>query len=750
MIPRRIRPGLVLGLVAGLAGALLSISPVGLDLEERFGLDGLFLLRGSRPAPPEVVVVSIDKVSAAHFGLPNEPRHWPRALHARLVDNLSRAGAAVVGFDVHFQELRDPAGDRLFAQALRRAGNVVLFEFLKKEALPLTDAAGRNTGEAVSERLILPHPVFAQAAAATAPFPLPKVPVKVSQFWLYKGGAGDPATLPVVMLQLRALAVYPDLLRLLRAASPLAAALPADAGIVQRERKLRPLMQQLRVLLQQPGVSEPVWAQLAADTTLTPATRRALTTLVRSYQGEDSRYLNFYGPPRAITTLPYYQVWQADGSRAAPPLDLRGKLVLIGFSDRLQPEQKDGFYTVYSQESSGLDISGVEIAATALANLVEDHAVQPLSAVAQLALVLWWGLLVGMLAMAWRAGRGIAVVAVAAIAYLVVAFQLFAVHALWLPLIVPLLLQAPTALFAALLWHYRDMTRERNRIRQAFRNYLPERAVATLARDLSATPGGELMHGVCLSTDAARYTTLAEHMAPEALAALMNRYYDSLFQPVRLHGGFVSDVVGDAMLAVWAQVQPDASQRAQACRAALEVAAAAERFSQSLDATGLSTRIGLHAGPILLGHIGTADHLEYRAVGDIVNTAARLQALNKLLGTGILVSRETVAGLDEFLVRDLGRFVLPGKSQPTAVLELRGVVQAATDAERKLVQDFSLALREYQNGDFSRAHLRFTQFLESFPGDGPARHYLKLCDHYLSQPPGSDWDGLGQRHDRRR
>ncbi len=742
MIPRRTLPGLSLGLAAGLAGALLSISTAGFDLEERFGLDWLFLLRGPRPAPSDVVVVSIDKASAEHFGLPNEPRKWPRGLHARLVDNLSRAGAAVIGFDIIFQEPRDPVEDRQFVQAIRRAGNVVLFEYLRKEIVPLTDAAGGNAGEVVTERLLQPLPSLAQAAAATAPFPLPKVPVKVSQIWLFKGSAGDVATLPVVMLQLRMLAAYPDLLRLLPAASPLAAGLPADADAIMRERKLRPVMEQLRTFLQQPGVGEQVRTRFAADTELAPATRRMRTALVRAYQDKNSRYLNYYGPPRTVTTLPYYQVWRANGSRAAPQFDLRGKMVLVGFSDRLQPEQKDGFYTVYTQEASGLDISGVEIAATALANMVEDNPVQPLNSGAQFALVLLWGMLVGKLAMLMRAGWGIAAVAAAALAYLVVALQLFTAYALWLPLVVPLAIQAPTTLFAALLWQYRDVMRERNRIRQAFRNYLPERAVAALARDLRAAPGGELMYGVCLATDAARYTTLAERMAPEALAALMNRYYESLFQPVRVHGGFVSDVVGDAMLAVWAQVKPDAGQRAQACRAALDVAQAAEHFSQSLQSAGLSTRIGLHAGPILLGNIGAADHFEYRAVGDIVNTASRLQALNKILGTRVLVSRETAEGLDEFRVRDLGVFLLPGKTRPTAVLELQGVAQDAAGVELGLAQDFATALREFNERNFSRARTSFVQLLERFPQDGPSRCYLALCEHYLTQPPGPAWDGV--------
>ena len=258
----------------------------------------------------------------------------------------------------------------------------------------------------------------------------------MSQFWLFKASAGDVATLPVVMLQLHLLAVYPELLRVLRAASPLAAGLPDSVDTILREQKLRPLMQQLHTLLQRREAGGQAQALLAADTAISPATRRMLTALVRAYQDKESRYLNYYGPPRTIKTLPYHQVWQADGSRAAPQLDLRGKLILIGFSERLQPEQRDGFYTVYSQEASGLDISGVEIAATALANMVEGNPVHHLHPGAQLTLVLLWGLLIGMLAMVWHAGRGIAAVVVAAVAYLFATFQFFSTHALWLPLIV--------------------------------------------------------------------------------------------------------------------------------------------------------------------------------------------------------------------------------------------------------------------------------------------------------------------------
>jgi adenylate cyclase len=189
-------------------------------------------------------------------------------------------------------------------------------------------------------------------------------------------------------------------------------------------------------------------------------------------------------------------------------------------------------------------------------------------------------------------------------------------------------------------------------------------------------------------------------------------------------------------------VQPDAAQRAQACCAALDVMQASEQFSRSPGAVDFATRIGLHAGTILLGNIGSAEHLEYRAVGDIVNTSARLQALNKVLGTRVLVSRETVAGLDEFALRDLGMFRLPGKTRSLGVVELCGFSRNAGGRETELRYGFAAALAEFSRGEFARARTLFVQLLEQFQQDGPAQYYLGLCDHYLARPPGPAWDGV--------
>lgn len=135
---------MLLGLVVAFAGILLASSNMGRWLEEEVGLDWLFRLRGPLPAPSEVVVVSIERNSSQRLGLANKPRKWPRSLHGDLVRKLNKHGAAVIIFDIFFEEIRDSQENTLFAAALREAGNVILFQSINKEPVDSETLSGRN------------------------------------------------------------------------------------------------------------------------------------------------------------------------------------------------------------------------------------------------------------------------------------------------------------------------------------------------------------------------------------------------------------------------------------------------------------------------------------------------------------------------------------------------------------------------------------------------------------------------------
>jgi adenylate cyclase len=388
----------------------------------------------------------------------------------------------------------------------------------------------------------------------------------------------------------------------------------------------------------------------------------------------------------------------------------------------------------------------VEIAATAFANLLEGRRVRPPEAPAHVAGIFLWGLALGVACRLLRPVVAIAAGLAVALVYVVVAVNRFTADGTWLPLVVPLFLQIPLAVGGAILYRYVEADREQKAIRHAVSYYLPanviEQALARAGGGVGST--SELVYGVCLATDAERYTALGELLEPRELAAFMNRYYAAVFEPIRRHGGVISDVVGDAALAIWVAKDVDDSLglRQSGCEAACEVAAAIERFNESDAALRLPTRVGLHSGPMAIGNVGAMDHYEYAVVGDVVNTASRIQGLNKTFGTRVLASEDVMAGLAGLLTRRLGAFVVVGRSRPIAVHELLCRLDRAREEDLQRCASFQAALTAYEQRHWEDAEERFRAIIGTHGADGPSRFYLTYCARYREVPPEPGWDSV--------
>jgi adenylate cyclase len=185
------------------------------------------------------------------------------------------------------------------------------------------------------------------------------------------------------------------------------------------------------------------------------------------------------------------------------------------------------------------------------------------------------------------------------------------------------------------------------------------------------------------------------------------------------------------------------SLRNQACLAALDIVSAVDHFNEGSGRFALPTRIGLHSGRLLLGSVGAIDHYEYRAVGDIVNTATRIEGLNKHLETRVLVSAEVLHGLEGLTTRELGSFLLAGKSKPIVVHELIGKAAEATSSDRERCAIFAGALAAFRRRAWSDAVRLWEESLRSCGGeDGPSRFYLRWCAERAAESMPASWDGV--------
>jgi len=327
--------------------------------------------------------------------------------------------------------------------------------------------------------------------------------------------------------------------------------------------------------------------------------------------------------------------------------------------------------------------------------------------------------------------------------YLLFARGQFNATATWYPIVLPLFVQFPLASFGAVLWQYINSNKERQNIRKAFGYYLPTRVVDQLSKNIAnIKTSTQVVYGICLSTDAEHYTSLSEAMDPTELGNFMNRYYEAVFGPIKQRAGIVANVLGDSVLAIWVASHADTPLRKEACLAAIEIAEALRQFNESSGPYTLPTRIGLHSGPLLLRHIGAMDHYEYRPVGDIVNTATRIEGLNKYLETQILASEEVIRQLDDLPTREIGTFLLAGKSKPLVVHGLFCPKGKACESQTRACALFAEALMAFRKQSWDEAIEKFEGSRQCFGQDGPSAFYIKLCREHSANPPGSSWDGV--------
>lgn len=739
--------GAIVGVLTALTGLIVSFLSSGYDLEERFGLAVWFHLRGPRNPLSDVLVVSLDTDLDTSLNLPKDPRKWPRSLHAQLVGKLFEEGAAVIVFDLIFNESRCVENDEVFADAIRRAGNVVLYEDIQKIRI-IKDASGIKPTQLNIEKLLPPIRPLADAAIAYAPFPLPKRPNRVSRYWTFKTGAGDKPTLPVIAFQFYALNLHAELVRRIENEIPLQLEkITSITDLKTSWESVERLTTVFRSIFHTyPHLAPKLLNDL--ERSKTPAygfkNIRMLQSLVRLYAGDDNRYLNFYGPPRTISTISYSQALQ--GRKSFPgnkrPLAFKDKAIFIGLSEPFQPDQKDSFHTVFSQPD-GIDLCGVEIAATAFLNLLEDLPVQPLPLREQFTIVLLWGLGLGFICRFLRTIISSVMVLSIVLFYLVVALHKFTSAGSWYPLIIPVCYQAPLAFLVSLLWKHHDAKQNRRIIKKAFEYYVPRQVVEQLSKNLGDVKNSnQLISGACLFTDAQHFTTLSENMEPMELGRLMNLYFKHLAEPITLYKGMVLRFIGDAILAVWTSPHSSLDHRSNSCLAALDVAKAVHQFNRFPDTPRLPTRIGLHAGPMFIGSIGSTDHYDYTPMGDVVNTASRIEGLNKQLGTRILVSDAVLDQVDGMLERKIGEFLLVGKSKPIIIHELISRLEEASEGDRYLCAHFSRALAAFKEQAFEDAIELFAACMEYRPGDGPSHFYTRYCHLYNKIDLEANWNGL--------
>lgn len=676
---------------------------------DALSIDALFWLRhqvyGPRHAPADspAVVLAIDEETYRREPFADTPRVMWTPQFANVLEAVLAGGAGVVGFDIVFSTSLEPffrGFERDFLLTLRRGaqeGKIVL---------------GRVQHQ---EKPIQPHRGYSFAVGHGR---------NVRALNLFEDDDGIVRRLPLTFVT-------------------------RGAGGTERV---------------EPGMAVELAARaLGHAPTLNGDGRFELGGYAVPQDPPNTLLLNFDSGPGDIPSYSFADLWACAEAGKADYFrrHFAGKVVLIGAVLDVEDRKITSKRWVTAPEGANLpercvhpvmpdlyaaglrrdSIPGVYIHAAGVNNLLRRDALATLPEWQRLGL----GLAVTAAAAAVSLGfapplaaGGLLVIALAWTAAATVAFR----YGVVVPLLTGI---ASGAVAVPLLFGYRFAVSDRSRrqISKAFALYLPAPVIERMmARDRMPELGGESRTVSILFSDIAGFTGISERRTPAQLAQDLNEYFAAMTEIVERHGGFVDKFIGDAVLAVFGAPLDDPRHPVQATLAAMEMRAAlaggGERFRFGGPAP-IGARIGLNSGEALIGNIGSPRRFNYTVMGDAVNLASRIEGVNKMYATRILVSEDTRAACgDAILFREVDRVRVVGREQPVRLYEPIAPADAATPADKETVRTFETALALWRQARFADAGAAFRPLSA---GDPVAAKYAARCAAMLAAPPPAGWDG---------
>ncbi|MFT5112412.1 MAG: adenylate cyclase [Parasphingorhabdus sp.] len=274
--------------------------------------------------------------------------------------------------------------------------------------------------------------------------------------------------------------------------------------------------------------------------------------------------------------------------------------------------------------------------------------------------------------------------------------------------------------------HWFDEERQQKQfIRQAFSRFMSKTVVDQLVADPSKLSlGGERLNISSLFTDLTNFTTLIETTDPGKSIPLLNQYLDGLCKIVMQHEGTIDKIIGDAVHAIFGAPLNNDDHPRQAAQCAIAIDHYAREFRQRVDASEVNfglTRIGVHSGEALVGNFGGETFFDYTAYGDVINTSARMESINKQLGTTICISGDTISHCPEIPVRPIGYLRLKGKNEYIQAFE------PCAHYPQKLLQNYS-ELYQFLQTDKPTAEKLNTTIRQSVDGDPLSQFHLNRLD----------------------
>jgi two-component system sensor histidine kinase ChiS len=284
-----------------------------------------------------------------------------------------------------------------------------------------------------------------------------------------------------------------------------------------------------------------------------------------------------------------------------------------------------------------------------------------------------------------------------------------------------------------------------NRINEANARFVPRQFLDYLGKDsISEIKLGDQVQKemTILFCDIRDFTSISEQMTPKENFNYLNNYLGYMEPVIRNNNGFIDKFIGDSIMALF----PDNSE--DAINAAIEMKIKLTEFNHITSQFGqppISTGIGIHSGMLMLGVVGGEGRMDGTVISDAVNLTSRLEGLNKIYGSSIIISEDTLIKINDpsnYHYRFLDIVKVKGKKKAIYIFEiLDGELEEIKNLKIESKQAFSKAVQLFKDKYFEEAIKAFKDVLKIHPGDLASKRYIERCEKFIEIGSPEDWDG---------
>ena len=286
---------------------------------------------------------------------------------------------------------------------------------------------------------------------------------------------------------------------------------------------------------------------------------------------------------------------------------------------------------------------------------------------------------------------------------------------------------------------------------RSFKKYVPANLVSKLIRlGQEAEIGGEKRKLTLFFSDIKDFTTISEIMDVEKLVEKLVAYFSRLSKVIINNQGTVDKFMGDAIMAFWGAPEKIENHAILACQSALECQKLVTKMlvnnefsDESNKSCRFFTRIGINTGEVIVGNMGSEERLNYTVIGDNVNLASRLEGLNKIYNTNIIISESTYEEVKTHMaVRLLDKVAVKGRQKGILIYELIAEKENLADSMKNFVKTSDQGVYYYLDKQWDKAIAIFEKILKIKSNDEPANILKNRCLEFKAKPPDSQWDGV--------